>query len=225
MLIVDPERDKLKDFDDKLLHFDQVGVDAILSVVPYYNKPSQEGIYQHFKTLAKISPLPLILYNVPSRTGVNMTAETTLRLAHEFESIVGVKEASGIFSQIDAIIKNKPEGFDVISGDDGITLPMMSLGASGVISVLGNAFPAEMVEMVHASLSGDYIQAFIIHQRLIELFDLLMVDGNPSGIKSMLHFLGRIQNVVRLPLVPARAETSEKIKNAITLLTSGCASC
>jgi 4-hydroxy-tetrahydrodipicolinate synthase len=190
-------------------------VDAILSVVPYYNKPSQEGIYRHYEAIAEASPAPVILYNIPGRTGVNMTAETALRLAREFERVIAVKEASGNFGQINDIIEHKPEHFDVISGDDGITLPLIALGAIGVISVIGNALPAEFSRMVHLALSGDYESARVIHSRYVELYELLTVDGNPAGIKSVLHQMGFIKNNLRLPLVPARIPTCEKIREAL----------
>jgi len=190
---------------------DFTGVDAILSVTPYYNKPSQEGLYEHYSALAKKTRLPLILYNVPGRTGVNMTAETTLRLAKEFSSIVAIKEASGNISQMDEIIKNKPAHFMVISGDDGITFPLITLGAVGVISVIGNAFPREFSRMVRLALSGDYANALDIHHRFTELFNLLFVDGNPAGVKCMLSAMGLIENKLRLPLVPTRITTYEKI--------------
>lgn len=188
---------------------------AILSVVPYYNKPSQEGIYQHYKAIATASPLPVILYNVPGRTGVNMAPETCLRLANEFENIIGVKEASGNISQMDAIIKNKPTDFMVISGDDGITFPLITLGAVGVISVIGNAFPREFSRMVRLALEGDYAKAREIHHRFTELFSLLFVDGNPAGVKCLLNAMGYIENELRLPLVPTRITTYEKIKNVL----------
>ena len=191
------------------------GIDAILSVVPYYNKPSQEGLYQHFKAIAKTSPRPVVLYNVPGRTGTNMTAETTLRLAYEFNSIIAIKEASGVFAQIDDIIKNKPSDFQVISGDDGITFPLIALGAVGVISVIGNAFPKEFSRMVRLALEGDYQNARIIHSRFAELFELLFVDGNPAGVKSMLNMMGFIENKLRLPLVPTRITTFEKMRNVL----------
>ena len=194
------------------------GIDAILSVVPYYNKPSQEGLYQHFKAISKASPLPLVLYNVPSRTGTNMTAVTTLRLAREFSNIIAVKEASGNFSQMDDIIKNKPTDFQVISGDDGITFPLIALGAVGVISVIGNAFPKEFSRMVRLALEGDYTNARIIHSRFVELFELLFVDGNPAGVKCMLHIMGFIENKLRLPLVPTRITTLEKIRDVLNKL-------
>ncbi len=191
---------------------------AILSVVPYYNKPSQEGIYQHYKAIVESSPLPIILYNVPGRTGVNMTAETTLKLAKEFPNIIGVKEASGNISQMDDIIKNKPEDFMVISGDDGITFPLITLGAVGVISVIGNAFPREFSRMVRLALQGDYNRALLIHHRFTELFSLLFVDGNPAGVKCLLHAMGFIENELRLPLVPTRITTYEQIRRVLESL-------
>ena len=198
------------------------GIDAILSVVPYYNKPSQEGIYQHYKAIALNSKLPIILYNVPGRTGVNMSAETTLRIAKEFKNVVAIKEASGNITQMDDIIKNKPADFDVISGDDGITFPLITLGAVGVISVIGNAFPKEFSRMVRLALAGDYSNALIIHHRFTELFDLLFVDGNPAGVKSILHVMGYIDNQLRLPLVPTRITTFEKIRNVLKELNILC---
>ncbi|MDR2473559.1 MAG: 4-hydroxy-tetrahydrodipicolinate synthase [Tannerella sp.] len=191
------------------------GIDAILSVVPYYNKPSQEGIYQHFKAIAKASPRPVVIYNVPGRTGTNMTAHTTLRLAYECENITAIKEASGNFTQMDDIIKNKPTDFQVISGDDGITFPLIALGAVGVISVIGNAFPREFSRMVRLALEGDYRNARIIHSRFVELFELLFVDGNPAGVKSMLNMMGFIDNHLRLPLIPTRITTFEKIREIL----------
>ncbi|MDR2680052.1 MAG: 4-hydroxy-tetrahydrodipicolinate synthase, partial [Tannerella sp.] len=194
------------------------GIDAILSVVPYYNKPSQEGIYQHFRAIAKASPRPVVLYNVPGRTGTNMTAATTLRLAREFDHITAIKEASGNIAQMDDIIKNKPSEFQVISGDDGITFPLIALGAVGVISVIGNAFPKEFSRMVRLALHGDYQNARIIHSRFAELFELLFVDGNPAGVKSMLNMMGFIENKLRLPLVPTRITTFEKIREVLNRL-------
>jgi len=191
---------------------DMTGVDALLVVVPYYNKPSQEGIYQHYKAVAEATELPIVLYNVPGRTGVNMTSETTLRLARDFENIVAIKEASGNITQMDEIIKNKPEGFDVISGDDGITYPLIALGAVGVISVLGNAFPAEFSRMVRLAMQGNYAQAQVIHHRFTEMYSLLFVDGNPAGVKAMLSMMGMMKNTLRLPLVPAREITCDKMR-------------
>lgn len=194
---------------------DFTGFDAILSVVPFYNKPSQEGIYRHYEAIAKASPLPVILYNVPGRTGVNMTAETTLSLARNFSNIIGIKEASGNFAQIEEIIKNKPDEFEVISGDDSITYPLMTLGAVGVISVIGNAFPSEFGRMVRLCLEGNFKDAMPVHFRFNELFNLLFVDGNPAGVKCTLNALGLIENELRLPLVPTRLSTNEKIHRLI----------
>lgn len=191
------------------------GIDGILSVCPYYNKPTQEGLYQHFAAIAKASPVPVVLYNVPGRTGVNMTAETTLRLAREFENIVAIKEASGNITQMDDIIKNKPKHFDVISGDDGITFPLITLGAVGVISVIGNALPAEFSRMVRLALKGEYNTSLSIHHKFTELFKLLFVDGNPAGVKAMLSEMGLIQNILRLPLIPTRLTTMEKISQIV----------
>ena len=207
---------------DKLKNDNFEGIDAILSVVPYYNKPSQEGIYQHYKAIAQATELPVILYNVPGRTGVNMTAETTLRLAREFKNIIAVKEASGNITQMDDIIKNKPKDFNVISGDDGITFPLITLGAIGVISVIGNAFPREFSRMVRLALAGDYDSARTIHHRFTELFSLLFVDGNPAGVKSMLSMMGFVENRLRLPLVPTRIVTYEKIRNVLHELSINC---
>jgi 4-hydroxy-tetrahydrodipicolinate synthase len=198
------------------------GVDAVLSVVPYYNKPSQEGIYQHYKQIAGSTSLPVVLYNVPGRTGVNMSAETTLRLANDCENVVGVKEASGNMSQIGTIIKNKPADFQVISGDDSITFPLITFGAVGVISVIGNAFPKEFSRMVRLALSGDYSNALNIHHNFTELFELLFVDGNPAGVKSILNMMGYIENALRLPLIPTRITTYEKIKAILQELNIKC---
>lgn len=207
---------------EALQNDDFTGIDGILSVCPYYNKPSQEGLYQHFKTIANSTDLPVVLYNVPGRVGVNMTAQTTLRLANDCSNIVGIKEASGNFSQIDDILKNKPAHFDVISGDDGITFPLITLGASGVISVIGNALPKEFGRMVRLALNGDYRSALEIHHKFTELFELLFVDGNPAGVKAMLHSLGLIENELRLPLVPARIQTMGEINSIIQELNIKC---
>ena len=203
---------------DTLRQADLQDVDAILSVVPYYNKPSQEGIFRHYEAIAEATTRPVILYNVPGRTGTNMTAETTLRLARTFRNIVAVKEASGNIKQMNDIIKNKPADFQVISGDDGITYPLIALGAVGVISVIGNAFPCEFSRMVRLALEGDYDNARVIHSRFMELFDLLFVDGNPAGVKSMLNMMGFIENRLRLPLVPTRLTTYEKIREILNRL-------
>ncbi len=207
---------------DKLRNGNFEGIDAVLSVVPYYNKPSQEGIYQHYKAIARATDLPVILYNVPGRTGVNMTAETTLRLAREFKNIIAVKEASGNIAQMDDIIKNKPDDFHVISGDDGIAFPLITLGAVGVISVIGNAFPREFSRMVRLALAGDFDNARTIHHRFTELFSLLFVDGNPAGVKSMLSMMGFVENRLRLPLVSTRITTYEKIRGVLRELSVKC---
>ncbi len=207
---------------ETLKNDDFTGIDAILSVVPYYNKPSQEGLYQHYKAIANATNLPIVLYNVPGRTGVNMTAETTLRIARDFKNVVAIKEASGNITQMDDIIKNKPANFNVISGDDGITFPLITLGAVGVISVIGNAFPREFSRMTRLALSGDYTNALTIHHKFTELFDLLFVDGNPAGVKSMLNAMGMIENKLRLPLVPTRITTFEKIRAVLNELNIKC---
>ena len=190
---------------------DFTGIDGILSICPYYNKPSQEGLYQHFKAISAATKLPVILYNVPGRTGVNMTAATTVRLAKDCKNIVAIKEASGNLEQINEIIKNKPSTFDVISGDDSLTFPMISCGAVGVISVIGNALPKEFSKMIRLQFKGEYEPARKIHHKFIDLFSLLFVDGNPAGVKAMLHEMGMIKNVLRLPLVPTRISTLQKM--------------
>ena len=191
------------------------GIDGVLSVCPYYNKPSQEGLYQHFKTIAAATSLPVVLYNVPGRTGVNLKAETTVRLARDCENIVAIKEASGSLEQVDEIIKNKPKDFAVISGDDALTFPMISCGAEGVISVIGNALPKEFSRMIRLEFKGEYEGARKIHHRFTELFSLLFVDGNPAGVKAMLHEMGFIENVLRLPLVPTRISTLQKMSEIL----------
>ena len=186
-------------------------VDALLSVVPYYNKPSQAGMYAHFKAIAEATDVPIILYNVPGRTGVNMLPETTLRLAADCKNVVGIKEASGNVEQIEYILRNRPEGFKVFSGDDGITLPLIKSGADGVISVIGNGYAAEFAELVHLAQVGNYADAEVIDKRFAELYRLLFVDGNPAGIKCLMELRGMLQNVLRLPLVPATQATCDKI--------------
>ncbi len=208
---------------DALRNDDYTGVDAVLSVVPYYNKPSQEGIYQHYRAIAQARPdMPIVLYNVPGRTGVNMTAETTLRIARDLDNVVAIKEASGNITQMDDIIKNKPASFDVISGDDGITFPLITLGAVGVISVIGNAFPREFSRMVRLALLGDYANALTIHHKFAELFKLLFVDGNPAGVKAMLNAMGMVENKLRLPLVPTRITTFEAMRRILSELNIRC---
>lgn len=192
--------------------FDFKGVDALLSVTPYYNKPSQEGIYQHYKAVAEASPVPVVLYNVPGRTGVNMTACTTLRLAHDFKNIIAVKEASGNLSQAAYILRDRPEGFLVISGDDNCALPMMSMGGNGVISVAANAFAAKFCKMVHLAEDGNFPAAATLHLELTEATDLLFAEGNPVGVKAALTIKGIIPNNLRLPLVKASDELCGKLK-------------
>lgn len=187
------------------------GIDGVLSICPYYNKPSQEGLYQHFKAISDATKLPIVLYNVPGRTGINMKAETTVRLARDCKNIVAIKEASGNLEQVDEIIKNKPRNFDVISGDDALTFPMISCGAVGVISVIGNALPKEFSKMIRLEFKGEYDAARKIHHKFTDLFSLLFVDGNPAGVKAMLHEMGMIKNVLRLPLVPTRISTLQKM--------------
>ena len=190
---------------------DWSGIDGLLSVCPYYNKPSQEGLYQHFKAIAAATTLPVVLYNVPGRTGINLKAETTVRLAADCDNIVAIKEASGSLEQIDDIIKNKPADFDVISGDDALTFPMIACGAVGVISVIGNALPKEFSRMIRLEFNGEYEPARKIHHKFTELYKLLFVDGNPAGVKALLSEMGMIQNVLRLPLVPTRIQTLHKM--------------
>ena len=200
---------------EEMRNSDWSGIDGILSICPYYNKPSQEGLYQHFKAIAKESPLPLVLYNVPGRTGVNMKAETTVRLAKDFPNIVGVKEASGSLEQVDEIIKNKPDNFNVISGDDALTFSMVASGAVGVISVIGNALPAQFSKMIRLEFNGEYDAARKIHHCFTELYKLLFVDGNPAGVKALLNDMGMIENVLRLPLVPTTITTKQKMADIL----------
>lgn len=200
---------------DELNTIDLKGISGILSVCPFYNKPSQEGLYQHFKKIAAATTLPVVLYNVPGRTGVNLKAETTVRLAKDCENIVAIKEASGSLEQVDEIIKNKPAEFDVISGDDALTFPMIACGAVGVISVIGNALPKEFSKMIRLELNGEYEAAREIHHKFTDIFELLFVDGNPAGVKAMLHEMGFIKNVLRLPLVPTRISTLHKLSDMV----------
>ena len=195
----------------ELQSFDLRGVDGILSVCPYYNKPSQEGLYRHFKMIADNCPLPVVLYNVPGRTGINLKSETTIRLANDCRNIVAVKEAGGSLEQVDEIIKNKPAHYDVLSGDDALTFPMIASGAAGVISVIGNALPREFSRMIRLEFNGEYEPARKIHHRFTELYSLLFVDGNPAGVKALLHEMGFIENELRLPLVPTRVATVQKM--------------
>lgn len=195
-----------------LKNFDLKGYDAILSVSPSYNKPNQEGIFQHYKKLDAHTPLPMILYNVPSRTGQNVTAETQLRIANECKNIFGTKEASGDFSQIMQIIKNKPKDFMVVSGDDLITLPMLACGADGVISVVANAYPQEFSEMVRLCLAGRFNEALPLHYKYVDIISSMFAEGSPSGVKTYLAEMGLCGKAVRLPVWPVSEKHSEKIK-------------
>jgi 4-hydroxy-tetrahydrodipicolinate synthase len=196
-------------------HSNLTGVDGILSVSPYYNKPSQKGLFQHFKAIATSSPLPVIIYNVPGRTCSNISSDTCLELAHECENIIAIKEASGDIIQIMRIIKSKPENFGVISGDDMMTLPIIAAGGMGVISVLANAFPAQTSEMVNLSIKNNFKSAREIQFRFLEMIELLFIDGNPSGVKAMLNIMNLCQNSLRLPLVPVSRTIFTRIQKAI----------
>jgi len=199
-----------------IAHTNLENVQAILSVSPYYNKPNQEGIYQHYKTIAKNSPLPIILYNVPARTGSNITAETTLRLAHDVSNIIGIKEASGNIEQCMKIIKNRPDNFLVLSGDDVLTLPIIAAGGDGVISVAANAFPKDFSDMVRKALNNEWSAARKIHYKLLEIMEQLFADGNPGGIKAALKILGRCEDTMRLPLCNINVSVYMKLENMIS---------
>jgi len=200
---------------EQIKQFKIAGYDAILSASPAYNKPTQEGIYQHYKAIAEVAPLPIILYNVPSRTGSNISAETTVRLAHDFKNIIGIKEASGNFDQFNQIMRDKPEGFLFISGDDPVTLPMIALGAVGVISVIGNALPRQFSDMTRLCLAGDFKAAQKIHSQLIDFTRLMFVEGSPAGVKVALKHLGICGDTLRLPLVQVSEATATKIIHEI----------
>lgn len=187
------------------------GIDAVLSVTPYYNKPSQEGIYQHYKAIAEAAPCSVVLYNVPGRTGVNMQPSTVLRLARDFSNIIAVKEASGSLSQAAYVLKDCPAGFSVISGDDNLTLPMVALGGAGVISVAANVFPEKFCKMVHLALEGRFAEAAPLHLSMMETVDALFAEGNPSGVKAALSCCGLMGNRLRLPLVPVSETLCGKI--------------
>jgi 4-hydroxy-tetrahydrodipicolinate synthase len=196
---------------EQIKQFKIVGYGAILSASPAYNKPTQEGIYQHYKAIAEVAALPVILYNVPSRTGSNISAETTVRLAHDFKNIIGIKEASGNFDQFNQIMRDKPEGFLFISGDDPVTLPMMALGAVGVISVIGNALPRQFSDMTRLCIAGDFKAAQKIHSQLIDFTRLMFIEGSPAGVKVALKHLGICGDTLRLPLVQVSETTAAKI--------------
>ena len=200
---------------EELKSGDFSGIDGVLSVCPYYNKPSQEGLYQHFNAIAAATELPVVLYNVPGRTGINLKAETTCRLARDCKNIVAIKEASGSLEQVDEIIKYKPNDFEVISGDDALTFPMIACGAVGVISVIGNALPKEFSRMIRLEFNGEFVAAQKIHHKFTDLYSLLFVDGNPAGVKALLTEMGFIKNQLLLPLVPTRVTTLQKISSII----------
>ncbi|ASU35890.1 4-hydroxy-tetrahydrodipicolinate synthase [Mucilaginibacter xinganensis] len=204
---------------EQIKDFNIAGYDAILSASPHYNKPTQEGIYQHYKAIAEVAPLPIILYNVPSRTGSNISAETTVRLAHDFKNIIGIKEASGNFDQLNQIMRDKPESFLLISGDDPISLPMIALGGVGVISVVGNALPRQMSDMIRTCLTGDFKAAQKGHSQLIDFTRLMFVEGSPAGVKTALKHLGICGDTVRLPLVQVSSGTAEKIISQTNSIT------
>lgn len=206
-------KEVIEQFDE----FDMDKVTAVLSASPYYNKPSQEGIFQHYSALGKASPKPVILYNVPSRTGSNITAETTLKLAHEVENIGGIKEASGSIVQGMHILKECPEGFLVVSGDDHIAMPLIACGSRGVISVIANCAPGKFSNLIRHALSGDFSKAREIQSDLLPVMDLLFIENNPAGVKAFLHEMGLIENVLRLPLVPLSDKHREKASHYVGL--------
>ncbi len=203
---------------EELKAMDYEGIDYLLSAVPSYNKPNQEGIYQHFAAVAKAAQRPILLYNVPGRTGVNMTAATTLRLAREFSNIVGIKEASGNLDQVSEILAGRPQGFELFSGDDSLTLSMLGLGARGVISVVGNVTPKRFGGMVHDALAGRFAQAAAAHLSLNRFYKLLFEEGNPVGVKCAAAQLGLCENRLRLPLVPASSDLERRIAEGLAQL-------
>lgn len=207
-----------QDLIDCLKVFDLEGIDAILSVTPYYNKPTQRGLYLHYKHISSASPLPIILYNVPGRTSVNLKPETTLELARDFDNIIGIKEASGNFSQIMEIIRNRPKGFLVISGDDAITMPLIASGADGVISVVANAYPATFSKMVKTALEGKMDEARRLHYLLLPFIESLFADGSPGGIKAALDQMKIVQNNLRLPVVKVNKTVQNQIAQLISEL-------
>lgn len=190
------------------------GVSGILMVTPYYNRPTQEGLFRHYMAAAETSPLPIILYNVPSRTGINLEAETVVRLAEASEKFVAVKEASGSLQQITGIIKHAPENFTMISGDDGLALPTIAVGGKGLISVIANALPEKISKMVHLSMGGNFSEAAKIHTNLADLLKYIFLEGNPGGVKALMNFMGVIENELRLPLYKVSDKTRDEIISA-----------
>lgn len=200
---------------DRINHFNFDGIDGVLSVAPYYNKPQQKGIYQHYKAISESSPKPILLYNVPGRTASNISAETCLQLAEECKNIVGVKEASGNFNQCMEIIRNKPSNFQVISGEDALVVPLMSIGMTGVISVTANAYPKEVSDMVNLCLKGEYSKAKDLHYKLLPFSNAIFEEGNPSGVKAALEIMGYCQNHLRLPLIKTTKPLYNKLQSII----------
>jgi 4-hydroxy-tetrahydrodipicolinate synthase len=194
---------------------DFTGVSALLSVCPYYNKPNQKGLYAHFEQIARVCPIPIILYNVPGRTGSWLSPDTTIELARNFKNIVATKEASGQFEGIMKIVADKPDDFIIVSGDDSITLPLISIGVEGVISVVGNAAPKKMSEMVRSALQGDYSKARSLHYSLLPLIDLIFQEGNPAGVKAGLNSIGILKNNIRLPLTPVSDKLYKDIQESM----------
>jgi 4-hydroxy-tetrahydrodipicolinate synthase len=205
---------------DAVKQFDFSNVDGLLSVSPYYNKPSQQGIYEHFKSIAAISPVPVIVYNVPGRTGSNITAETTVRLSRNVKNIVGIKEASGSLLQVMQIIRDKPRDFQVISGDDALTLPMMAIGATGAISVVANVCPQPFSDMINLCLSGSIDKASALHYKLLELMNALFEEGSPAGIKASLEIIKITHNNLRLPLVPVSDALHKKLEGILKVMSN-----
>ncbi len=201
---------------DSLARTNFDGISAILSVTPYYNKPNQRGLVAHYRAVAEAAPVPVVVYNVPGRTGVNLTADSTLTLAHECPNIIGIKEASGNLPQVMEILRNRPAGFRVISGDDALTYPMLALGADGVISVIANALPKETSDLVHFALKGDFKKALPLHYRLLPLMNAIFEEGNPTGVKALLEAQGYITNSLRLPLVKASKPLANKLATLLT---------
>ena len=201
-----------KEVIENFKQFNLEGYSAILSVSPYYNKPNQEGLFQHYKALNEATPLPIIMYNVPARTGMNVSADTTLRIARECKNIFATKEASGNFDQVNQIIKYKPTDFMVISGDDPITLPMIACGAEGLISVLANAYPKDYAEMVRLCMNGKFAEANVIHLQYIDIITSMFAEGSPSGVKAYLSEMGLCKNVFRLPVWPVSEKHLENIR-------------
>ncbi len=210
---------------EEIKNEDLTGVDAILSVTPYYNKPNQEGLYRHYKAVAEATTLPVYLYNVPGRTGVNLLPDTVMRIAAECKNVVGVKEASGNLAQIKEIIERAPEGFDVLSGDDGLICEIMKLGGVGAITVFGNAYPTAFTQMVHLAAEGKESEALALDKAFTDVCNLLFADGNPAGIKSLLSHQGKMGNNLRMPLAPARKEVHDAMRSAMEALDTYLATC